>query len=439
MTHDLLAQLDRALREWPQGPCCVLVSGGLDSTVLLHATASLPAARARGLRALHVDHNLHPNSNIWAQRVQACARALEVPLTVVRVDVTDVRGQGLEAAARRARYAALRQHLSAGETALTAHHADDQAETVLLRLMRGASIAGLGAMRPWRRFGPGYLARPLLNLPRQRLRGYADAHRLTWIDDPANRDTRHARTQLRERVLPALRERWPDAASRIARSAELLRGAATRLARDTAARLAALRGVDPACLDAQGLRALDASTRADVLRAWYVDLGLAPPDARALGQLERTVLDARPDATVLLRWPGGVLRRYRNTLYAESEHGVRPTRWPAQWDGRDILHADDGATLRFEPQVSGNWRVSVRAGGERMRMADARPTQCVKHLLQELGIPPWLRARAPFLWQGDELWAVGDWLQSQPCRAWQIAHGTRLIYAPRLTAPRGLG
>lgn len=431
--------LERALREWPEGALCVCLSGGLDSSVVLHALAALPAARARGLRALHVDHGLHPESAHWAEHAMSFAHKLSVHLDVLCVHVASARGQGLEAAARRARYAALRQHLHAGEIALTAHHADDQAETVLLRLMRSASVAGLGAMRPWRRFAAGYLARPLLDVSRQALCEYAERARIVYLEDPANRDPRHARTLLREQVLPALRARWPDAVHRIAHSATLLRGAAARLARDTATQLAALRGVDPATLDAQGLRALDAHTRNDVLRVWFLDLGLAPPDSRALTQILRTVLDARGDATVLLRWPGGVLRRYRQTLYAESEHGLRATHWPNHWNGHAPLCADDGASLRFEPAVAGMWRITSRIGGERMNMAASRPSQCVKHMLQELGVPPWLRARAPLLWHADELWAVGDWLQSEACRAWQRTHDTRLIYAPALTAPGALG
>ncbi|HRA38902.1 MAG TPA: tRNA lysidine(34) synthetase TilS, partial [Pseudomonadota bacterium] len=208
---DPALMLRQALAGWPPGGLLLALSGGPDSSALLHALAAEPLARARGLRALHVDHALHPASAEWARHAQATCTDAGIALQVVPVDVR-ARGTGLEAAAREARYAALRAAQREGELVLTAHHADDQAETLLWRLLRGAGPQGLAAMRPLRRFGRGWLARPWLALPRAAICAYLDRHAIAWIDDPANADPRHDRSFLRHAVLPLLQSRWPQAA-----------------------------------------------------------------------------------------------------------------------------------------------------------------------------------------------------------------------------------
>ncbi|HJT96837.1 MAG TPA: tRNA lysidine(34) synthetase TilS, partial [Rhodanobacteraceae bacterium] len=197
MHRSLAGTLDAALAGAPPGAVCVGYSGGLDSTVLLHALAASSAARARSLRALHVDHGLHADSAAWADHCRTFAATLAVPLDVVRVAVGTTRGQGLEAAARNARYAAFEAALAPGELVALAHHRDDQTETVLLKLLRGAGPEGLAGMRALRPLGPGHLWRPLLDVPRDALRDYAQMHGLAFLDDPSNADTRHARNFLR--------------------------------------------------------------------------------------------------------------------------------------------------------------------------------------------------------------------------------------------------
>ncbi|HEY4528819.1 MAG TPA: tRNA lysidine(34) synthetase TilS, partial [Luteimonas sp.] len=197
----------------------VALSGGLDSTVLLHRLAARPELRRRGLRAIHVHHGLHADADAWAGHCgQACA-ALGVPLRVLRVAVPRDSGFGPEGAARSARQAAFADALDADEVLALAHHLDDQAETFLLRALRASGPDGLAAMRPWRRFGPGWMWRPLLQQPRARIEAWARAHGLAWIEDPANADPAHARSLLRHRVMPLLRSHWPGADAAFARSA----------------------------------------------------------------------------------------------------------------------------------------------------------------------------------------------------------------------------
>ncbi|MBP6693247.1 MAG: tRNA lysidine(34) synthetase TilS, partial [Xanthomonadales bacterium] len=292
---DPALMLRQALAGWPPGGLLLALSGGPDSSALLHALAAEPLARARGLRALHVDHALHPDSADWARHAQAACADAGIALQVVPVDVR-ARGTGLEAAARAARYAALRAAQREGELVLTAHHADDQAETLLWRLLRGAGPQGLAAMRPLRRFGRGWLARPWLALPRAAIRAYLDRHAITWIDDPANADPRHDRSFLRHAVLPLLQSRWPQAAGGLARSAAMLDHGARQLRADARRLLARWRGPDPATLRWAALVAATPVLRGAVLREWLLDLGLAPPGASALAAIERELLAARPDA-----------------------------------------------------------------------------------------------------------------------------------------------
>jgi len=424
-----LAELEQALAAWPAGALRVAVSGGLDSTALLHALAALPAARARGLAAIHVDHGLHPHSAEWAARVAAQARALDVPLRVQRVQVDPDAGLGIEGAARAARHAAFADALHGGEILVAAHHADDQAETVLLRLLRAAGPEGLRGMRALRPFASGWLARPWLGVPRAAIRDWAQARQLDWIEDPSNADPRFERNHLRLAVMPQLAARWPHAATALARSAALLDAVAMRDAHAMAAELARRRGADPAVLDATGLAALDAAHRGALLRHWLLELGLPPPDARALAELGRRLAAPRADAATVVRWPGAELRLWRGALYAMAPLPPAPRGWSLDWDGRQPLSLPGGSSLRFDGAIAAlPLRVAPRAGGERIVLSPRRPSQSIKHALQSLGVPPWRRARAPLLWHGDALWAVGDWLLSPPLRDWLDAHGARLAW-----------
>lgn len=422
--------LARALAAWPPGALRVAVSGGLDSIALLHALADDASARARGLHAIHVDHGLHPDSARWAEQVRAQAAALGVPLHVQRVQVDRVAGDGPEAAARAARHAAFGDALHAGEILVAAHHADDQAETVLLRLLRAAGPEGLRGMRPLRPFGAGWLGRPWLGVPRAAIRAFAQARGLSWIEDPSNADARFDRNYLRLEVIPRLAARWPQAALALSRSAALLDAAAAREAAALDIQLAGRMAADPDVLDATGLDTMAESARGALLRHWLLARGLPPPDARALAELGRRLAAPRADAETVVRWPGAELRLWRGALHAMAPLAAPPRGWSLDWDGRQPLALPTGGTLRLEGAIAAlPLRVAPRTGGERIVLGAGRPSQSVKHQLQALGVPPWRRARAPLLWHGDALWAVGDWLLAADCRAWLAAHGARLAWA----------
>ncbi|HEX7324825.1 MAG TPA: tRNA lysidine(34) synthetase TilS [Rhodanobacteraceae bacterium] len=411
----LTTTLQTALRTGAPRTLCVAFSGGPDSTALLHALAQLPEARGRGLRALHVDHGLHHDSARWAQRCTGFCESAGVPLTVIAVRVDDTRGEGIEAAARRARYAAFAQQLGAGEWLALAHHRDDQIETVLLKLLRGAGPEGLGGMRTLRPFAAGFLWRPLLDVPRAALRAYVEQEGLACIDDPANADPRFARNVLRHDLLPLIARHWPAADVSILHAARACRAAADYVARAADSALAALADAE-GTLDLPGWMALPAAVHAAVLDAWLHRRGLAAPPDAARSELERQIASAAGDRVPMVTWPDTEVRVWTQRLYATPRLAVVPTVWSAAWHGEDLAlppdcgslaleqASPDAADTRFAPPLT----VRLRRGGERMQPAGDAHVRDVQALFQRAGMPPWLRARCPLIFEGDTLVAVAD-------------------------------
>lgn len=318
----VIATLQPCLERLPSGAVAVAFSGGMDSSVLLHALAHLPAVRARGLRAIHVDHGLHADSSAWARHCHEFAAALDVPLHVVAVHVNRDAGTGLEDAARRARYAAFVEQLGDDEIFALAQHRDDQAETVLLKLLRGAGPEGLAGMRELRPFAKGHLWRPLLDLPRAALAEYAREHALRWLDDPSNADTRLRRNFLRHEIIPHLTQHWPQAEAALAHSATWLRAAANYIDAQSVAALANLRGNEPATLDWRGWLALPDALRDPVLRRWLRECGLDEPAHFHVAELERQLLAAN-DRRPCVAFDNTQLRRDRDWLHATCRGGPR--------------------------------------------------------------------------------------------------------------------
>lgn len=432
-----------ALRDLPDAPLRAGFSGGLDSSVLLHALAALPAARARGLAALHVDHGLHPASAAWAQHCARFAATLALPCDILAVRVT-ARGSGLEAAARAARHAALGEALPAGGVLALAHHADDQSETVLLKLLRGAGPEGLGGMRALRPLADGWLWRPLLALPRQVLRDYAVTHALTWIEDPANADPRHARNRLRHEILPALRRHWPQLDASLAHAARHARAAAAFIDAEAARALAQLQGLDPHTLHWRDWLDLPDALRDPVLRQWLRGLGLAEPTHLHVEELQRQLRDAAAERLPCVAFAGTELRRYRDLLYARAAQADPPPGWERAWNGGAIelpagcgrlaLAALDGGAPAAASATALHLR--FRRGGERLRPAGDCHTRELRDLLQEAGVPPWERPRLPLVYAGDTLLAVADLWLTEAGADWLARGGLRLHWQPGAAAPR---
>ncbi len=417
-SDDFAAKLRSVLDEWISlhSPPRVTVafSGGLDSTVLL-ATLCRLALPAR-VRAAHVDHGLQPRSTEWSAHCAAVAAAHGVEFTAVPVSVDRASGDGLEAAARAARYGALSRLLSPGEWLLTAHHADDQLETLLLRMLRGTGVRGLRGIIAFGPFGAGWLGRPLLGFTREELRAEASARQLSWIDDPSNAEPRHDRNYLRLHVLPALRARWPAAAHHAERLAEQASDAERLLeavAREDARFLA-----EPWHVPRETLAALEPSRQRNLLRHLLRGVGLDAPSARKVAELRRALLESHAESRARVRWPGGEGRIFRGGLYLmPSLPPASPPGYTARlaagapWvgpEGRvELARSLDGSGL---PQswLEDGLILRFRRGGERFRARGRAHRHSLKHLFQESGVVPWMRDRVPLLYRGDELAAIGD-------------------------------
>ncbi|CDH47483.1 tRNA lysidine(34) synthetase TilS [Candidatus Contendibacter odensensis] len=397
-------------------------SGGMDSHVLLHLLAMQRAQRPkRTLEAMYVDHGLHAASAVWGEHCARVCHALNVPFRVVPVNAQPAPGASPEAAARQARYAALAAELEPDTALLTAHHRDDQAETLLLQLLRGAGPHGLAAMPEAAPLGQGRLWRPLLNVDRAELLAYAHAQQLHWIEDTSNTDTGFDRNYLRHRILPLLRERWPAANRVLARSAHWCAETADWLDAEADADLARVATARPDALTIPALRELSELRQRNLLRRWLRTLGLPTPDARQLQHLLHDALTAAGDRQPCIHWPGGEVRRYRDTLYAmppllphDPQHTFlwRPDTNaaypPLKLPGLGTLELQEtvGAGLRAEMRAGATLSVRFRQGGERFRPLGRLHSQELKKLLQEAGIPPWQRERLPLLYREEVLLAV---------------------------------
>lgn len=414
--ESLCLGLERRLETWaaPAWPprLTVAFSGGLDSTVLL-AALSRCSLRAP-LRAAYVDHGLHHDSERWGAHCAAVAERLGVELVTQRVAVDRASGLGLEGAAREARYRALGALLAPNEWLLTAHHADDQLETLLLRLVRGSGVRGLRGVIAFGQFGVGYLARPLLGFTRVELAAAAEAWRLTWLEDPANREQRHDRNFLRSEVLPALRARWPAVARHAERLGAQMSDAEEILEAVAAADASAL--AVPWCLPRAVLAELDVARQRNLLRYLVRGAGLGIPSARKIDELRAAVLTAK--GAPVVRWSSGEGRVFRGALHLLAPlPQPSPIDYTAQlarnggWsgpEGRVALVRTHGPDGLPESWLDEDLTLRFRSGGERFRPRGRRHRHTLRHLFQENGIVPWMRARVPLVYRGEALVAVGD-------------------------------
>lgn len=405
----------------------VALSGGRDSVALLHATCAAVAqgtALAPAVRvvALHVHHGLQAPADEWERFCAALCGEAQVPLATERVTVQALAGEGIEAAARRARYAALGRMCRAQGAALLlfAHHRDDQVETVLMRLFRGAGVAGMAGMparRPLDAQGDVQLLRPWLEVSRDEIDAYCAAHGLSWIEDPSNADTRFARNALRAQ-LPALREAFPalyenviQAASHFGQAAAMLDG----LAAGELARLVSPgRDADTlAELDLAGLRALPSGHADAVLRHWLRDLGAQPPSTARLAAMRAQLIE-RDGGEPAIAHDDLVLRRFRDkALACRAVPDTAPAAFDFVWRGEDriVVPAWRGA-LRFtrddtfgvpEAVLQGPLRLAARQGGERIVLRPGGPARALKQAYQEAAVPAWRRAWLPLLWSGAQV------------------------------------
>lgn len=418
---DLVAHVAAQLRGnvFPGAHLVLGLSGGMDSVSLLQILAELAPPMRFSFRALHVNHGISPNAAYWAQFCQRLCESLKVPLAVEAVDLAPFRRLGPEAAARAARWAVFRRH--AADFLVLAQHRDDQAETLLLQLLRGAGPAGLAGMGSGLALEGASAAhaqvlRPLLEVSRAEVELFVRARGHQWIDDESNDSVDADRNFLRHRVLPVISRRFAHSATVIARSARILAESAQLLGELGRQDLVAL-DCDGA-LDLAGLRALGAARARNALREYCVHHGIAVPGYRLLLEIWRQINGPRKDDQTCLEWDGVALRRYRGRIYIEKSRASALAGFePVAWNGEPCLPLTaPGGFLNFKPEEgrglsldrlrSAPVTVRLRQGGERLQPDPRRPRRTLKNLWQEQGLPPWWRDAQPLVYCGEQLVCV---------------------------------
>ena len=399
------------------------LSGGMDSMVLLEVLRRLAGPLDFRLSCVHVNHNISPNARRWAAFCARCCKRHGIALTLHEVDVEPYRAEGLEAAARRARYAVYARQDHADFIVL-AQHLDDQAETLLLQLLRGAGVKGGAAMpllrqqhRAKRDKGARIAAilRPMLAVSRQQIEAYARANKLEWIEDESNADTRYDRNFLRHRVLPVIGQAFPGYRATLARAARHLAEASLIL--DQLAQTDAKRAAKGNSLAVAELRRLGSARAKNLLRWLLQQQGAAAPEADRLGEGLRQLFEARDDAAVRVVLGARELRRYAGRAYLLPALPDPPAQLRREWDGKRAWPLPElGGTLRFvRRQGAGlacarigelGLNIRQRQGGEKFRLRPGGSTRSLKNLLQEARMPPWERERLPLVYCGNTLVAV---------------------------------
>lgn len=425
--NSLSAKLLRSLTPWRDAKAWrVAFSGGLDSTVLLHLLADLAQQHCLPpLAAVHVHHGIQAVADAWPTHCQAVCAALGLPLQVIHVQVPS--GASLERAAREARYGAFARLTASNELLLTAQHRDDQAETLLFRLLRGAGVRGLSAMPPVRPLGGGNLLRPLLDVSRAELERYAAEHRLSWVEDPSNADHQYSRNYLRHQVMPVLTARWPQAALSMSRSAAHLseaRGLLDELAiidLDAAQTLSDCPWLSLPSLALGPLLGLSAARQRNALSHWLSRFGRLPDTDHWRGW--DSLRDAAAEGQPVWRLADGELHRAAGRIWWLSGAWLQPVDGRLPWSSpqHPLPLPGNGQVALLGPAPTGTLQIRYRQGGEIMHLA-GRGHRDLKRLLNESAVPGFVRGRLPLLYQGERLLAVANLpaLAANPQAGWQL-------------------
>lgn len=414
--HAACSQAEFSKNTTSQTPKQLLVafSGGLDSTVLLHLFVSLRGELNFSLSAMHVHHGLSANADAWAEFCRTACLKLNVVFELAHVKISTDNSLGIEAAARQLRYDALFNGAINSHYLCLAHHQDDQAETLLLQLLRGAGVKGLSAMAAVDE--PRRLLRPLLDISRAELEAYAVKHDLAWVEDESNQNSAFDRNFLRNDILPKLHERYPAMAQTVSRSASHIAEAAQLL--DELAVIDALTYVHDNKLSIVALKVLSASRARNLLRWWLSSLQQAMPSAEQLAQMLNQLAHAKTDAQIEIILMSDAhqrvtVRRYQNEVYLITQPKYKPDNFNMLWQGEAELLLPDNTRLMFTENLGAGLalkrldvkqlRVSYRQGGERFKPEVNRPTRTLKHLLQETNMPPWQRDWLPLIYVDEKL------------------------------------
>jgi tRNA(Ile)-lysidine synthase len=401
----------------------VALSGGADSTALLHILCEARQSFKTTLRAVHIDHGLHPDSKHWSAWCESLCEKLGVALRCIKIKINTQSGHGLEAQARQKRYAAAAALLEPADLLLTAHHADDQAETLLLNLMRGSGVDGLAGMPTSRPLGKGHIFRPLLQFSRADLEQYLTQKGQSWIEDDSNSDLKHDRNFIRHTVLPTLETRWPSARAALNQSARHCKEVKSYLNDQLTRELRHCLPIDQV-LDLAALRErLNMHCGMDgwriMLRHWLIANGTESLPRSKLAELERQLCSSKPTSHIIVQWRDWVVHHHRDALWLQKTNSVE--RCPEYvWD-TDLpleLGGPLGTLTLHETLLPQNqkWSVRARQAGDKIQSLTEGRHQSIKSILQNSHFPTWLRDSVPIVTRGEEIIAVGHLATSRDLR-----------------------
>jgi tRNA(Ile)-lysidine synthase len=371
----------------------IALSGGMDSVVLLHFLhKTFPALN---ISAIHVNHQLLPEAKDFEKHCKIICKQWKIPLKVVRVNIEKKPRESLEAKARTARYDVFKKILKKDDILLMAHHLDDQAETFLFQVLRGAGLKGASAMPAISALGKGFLVRPLLSFSRESLSNYARYHQLEWINDPSNIDTQFDRNYLRHEIFPLLKSRWPEVSKIFARFSEHCAEQEKLLQQLAKTEAATCQGKYLNTLYIPKLMAFSLTQQKNILRHFMQENNLRPPSEKILAEI-LNMCAARSDKNPQVSWANTKCMRYQSHLFLlpfEARRNAKLTKEEKNWCKTHLKNLR-GYTIKF------------RQGGERFKPKNSKYTRTLKNLFQEWKIPPWLRDSIPLLYHNDTLVAV---------------------------------
>jgi tRNA(Ile)-lysidine synthase len=424
------------LSEYPHAETCwIAYSGGLDSHVLLHVLASIQNEIKPGLVAVHINHGLSNDAELWVKHCQKICKGYAIEFKKYSVDLSHKSDKGKEAFARQKRYEVFGNLFNSHDLLLTAHHMDDQLETILLQLMRGSGPDGLVGMPQARAFSEGILLRPLIDYSREEIHNYAISESLSWVEDESNKSNKYDRNFLRNRIIPELLTRWPSALKTVQRAARHQAEARSLINEISRSDLVLICDSKYIKVDLSRFNNLSGIRKKNVLRAWIKINKLETPDAQIIEKIITEVIHANADRNPCVKWKGGEIRRYRGYLYIMKLLPAHDVEMSKPWNFKGSLKLTSGYLKAVSGKGSGikkamlsnnTVEIKYRQGGEQIRPSGRVETHDLKKLFQDQGILPWLRDRIPLIYYENELIAVADlWVESKYAAtedeaAWQI-------------------
>jgi tRNA(Ile)-lysidine synthase len=410
----VMGQLPRARKIW------VGFSGGVDSTALLLALHQAGSALGAPVHAIHFHHGLNPGADSWLDHCSKFCSERKIPFVSQYLEIHTSGGASTEEASRDARYQAVAELLGCDEIYLTAHHADDQAETLFLNLMRGSGIEGLAGIPPLRKLGSGQVARPLLQWGRADLEDYLRRQGVNWMEDPSNRDLSFDRNYLRNQLFPMLNSRWPGVVKRLTRSARIARLSSEALAEFVNSHSGKLLA-NKHRMALEPLLELDQPMQALVMRQWLRGQEIPALTEVRIYEFLDQLASAKRNSQAEVRWNRWQLKLYRDFIWLQDLSSLADCRVQTWNESMELMLPGGLGQLRLlgKPRsIPSGWRVDSRREGAKIRLRARSSRQTLKELFRVSPVPPWMRAAIPVLYWDEEPVAVGDWVIAQSLKSW---------------------